>query len=110
MPGEEVCFSLKGEYYSQRPLEGGNSAIRYSAILLATGKKKEERKWERKIRRKGEGEIRFLPGRWSFRYRVHCVVFDPAYRAVEKEEEVQVLMESLSFLQPRFTSAKQEKL
>ena len=58
---------------------------------------------EGKLDEKGEGEIRFLPeGDGAFRYRVHCVVFDPAYRAVEKEEEVQVLMgEFYLSLQPR---------
>ena len=105
--GEEVCFSLKGEYYSQRPLEGGE--FRYQIFRYPVGyweKERGEEMWgegEGKLDEKGEGEIRFLPeGDGAFRYRVHCVVFDPAYRAVEKEEEVQVLMgEFYLSLQPR---------
>ncbi len=57
-----------------------------------------------KIRRKRRGRdtVSISEEVKTFRYRVHCVVFDPAYRAVEKEEEVQVLMgEFYLSLQPR---------
>ncbi|MBP9015068.1 MAG: hypothetical protein KBH15_01005 [Candidatus Atribacteria bacterium] len=95
--GEEVCFSVKGEYYSQRPLEGGE--FRYQVFRYPIGYWEEEREeeiWREGtgvLNEKGEGEIRFLPeGDGAFRYQVRCIVFDPAYRAVEKREEVRVLM------------------
>jgi len=105
--GEEVHFSVKGEYYSQRPLSGGE--FRYQIFRYPIGYWKEERgeeiwgEGEGKLDEKGEGEIRFLPeGEGAFRYQVRCVVFDPAYRAVEKQEEVRVLMgEFYLSLQPQ---------
>ncbi len=95
--GEEVCFLVRGKYYSERPLSGGE--FRYQIFRYPVGYWEEEREeevWKEgtgQLDENGEGEIRFLPeGEGAFRYQVRCVVFDPAYRAVEKREEVQVLM------------------
>ena len=103
--GEEVCFSLKGEYYSQRPLGG---EFRYQIFRYPVGyweKERGEEMWgegEGKLDEKERERYGFFRRRWSFPLPVHCVVFDPAYRAVEKEEEVQVLMgEFYLSLQPR---------
>jgi uncharacterized protein YfaS (alpha-2-macroglobulin family) len=48
--GEEVRFSVKGEYYSKRPLSGVSFVIRYFATLLVMVEKNKKRKYGRKKR------------------------------------------------------------